>query len=220
MQARQQAMDRLYGLAENKQRFTDQEYLKAEAERKQLEKAQYQQDLNGTRSVYGTLAKGAGMGAGIGTMFGPVGMGVGASVGALGGLILGGAAEAKNRKDLAKLHGKKMTTGQALGKTFGRAPSLDELGQIVGGAAQVGGAYAGSQQTQADAMNAAKREQAQGLRDWRRDSYMAGQYGRGGYGRGPAPTPNQLAMSQNDLDNEYLRNGSKLSTNSYLNDYQ
>jgi hypothetical protein len=127
MQARDAAYQRLMDLSQARQRFTDEMFRRSEEERVQQQRYAEAQERENLGSVYGSTARGA--------LAGMSGGPVGAAIGAGAGLILGTMGEVHNRKEYAKLHGKKLSNWGALKKTFGRAPNTNEFASIVGAGA-------------------------------------------------------------------------------------
>jgi hypothetical protein len=122
-------LQRLAALAQGRQAFADAEYRKQKEKEQELLEKEKEQALDNSRGAFGM----AGMGASIGSMF----PGVGTAVGAGAGFLLGGLAEAKNRQ---RIQGGDFWSMKNLGKSFLRAPSMQELPAMAGGAVAGAGA--------------------------------------------------------------------------------
>ncbi len=159
--------------------------MKEEAEKAQrLAKAEeHAANEQGVSSVWGSIGQGALAGAGIGAVAGGGGGAVpGAIIGGLAGLALGSAAEAKNRRTMAKVEGRKDPGwGGALKNTLIRTPTINEFGRLVGAAGGVGSMMAGETRS---AEGKALAAQEQGIQDWRMQEALADKTGRYGSASG------------------------------------
>lgn len=153
---RAQGMANLANLAQNRTRFNDYEFQKQQEAEERLRRQEKQQALDNSRGAFGMAGSGAGIGAMVG---GPVG----AAIGGGAGLLLGGLAEAKQRKSIK---GGSMLSN--FGQSLMRAPSFQELPAIAGGAAGAIGAYKAAQPKVDPAMNAASMNQASQYADMAR----------------------------------------------------
>ena len=138
---RQKAMERLYNTysgrkARERAEALEMDALMAEQQEQQRLDLERQQ-MEGSKGWMNL----AGMGAAAGTAFGGP---VGTAIGGLAGAGLGIFAEASQKKGIAGQHGKKMGWGSALGKTVGRAPTMNEVTSLAGNAAMIGGSMRGA----------------------------------------------------------------------------
>jgi hypothetical protein len=188
MARRDAAMQRLMTIMDQRQQATDLERVKMEKEIAQQQAAQKQSQWDGMGSMYGSAAQGAMTG----TAFG--GLGVGTAVGAGAGLLLGGIAEAKNRKDFKQANGESgYGWWDAIGDTVGRAPNLSEVGSIGMAGAGIGAGVAGQQSAMNDGMARAKATQAKELAAWRASQPLEVVPGTPAPTSTPAPAPTGTA---------------------------
>jgi hypothetical protein len=141
---RQAGVDRLMTILDSRR----QEAL-AKAEMAKLEKesaAQLAQEKQGAwdnmGSMWGSAAQGAGIGAMSGNPYAIAG-------GAVGGLVLGGIAEAKSRKDFKG--DSSYGWGDAIRDTVVRAPNMNEVGTMLQTGASIGAQQVGQQARQSQA---------------------------------------------------------------------
>lgn len=109
-------------MANARQKFTNEEFAKAQKEKREAEKEAEKQKEMATRSAWGMA--GSGMAIGALAMGGPAGM----AIGAAGGLGVGILGEVGTRT------GQGESFGEALGHTIGRLPTANEVSQIATGA--------------------------------------------------------------------------------------
>lgn len=172
----QTARARMMLLAFARAKYNEEMKAKAEAERQRLLREESYAENQAASTHYGTMGKAALAGATIGTLIEPGGgTAVGALIGAGVGFFGGTAIEAKQRQDIAQIHGKKMSYMSALGKSAFRLPTLDEAGSLIGsgqGVAMQMGAGA------RDEMANAKADQRDQLNQWRMNEALAPKAGR------------------------------------------